>query len=882
MDDLLREFLTETIENLGLLDVDLVHLEQQSADPALITTIFRIVHTIKGTCGFLGLPRLEKVAHAAENVLGQFRDGALQPTTEAINPVLAAIDRIKEILAVIEASETEPTGDDSDLIDALNALAEGRLAAGPAAAETVPEHAFPPLPESASEPAPEDGAKAEDAHDSKAAPVRETDPRPAAPPRRPAEAAAGNETQPQAATESSVANQSIRVNLDVLENLMTMVSELVLTRNQLLQMVRGLDESEFAIPVQRLSHITSELQEGVMKTRMQPIGNAWNKFPRILRDLSHELGKKFELEMVGANTELDRQILDQIKDPLLHMVRNSADHGIDTPAERRTRGKPEAGRIRLHAYHEGGHVIVKVSDDGRGIDVQRIKAKVLERGLVTEAELEGMSEAKVMQFMFRPGFSTAEKVTSVSGRGVGLDVVRSNIEKIGGTVELKSVLGQGTTFTFKIPLTLAIVSALIIECAGESFAMPQIGVVELVRVADNTENRIERVHDAPVLRLRNRLLPLVFLDECLTLRPADGAGRDREMFVIVAQVGGTRFGIVVDRIFDTEEIVIKPVAPILRNLEIFAGNTILGDGRVIMILDPAGIAVRAGIASAVEAVGEQDDAMNETQAIDGEDVTALLVFRAGRDAVRAVPLSLVARLEETDVANFEHADGRILMQYRGQLIPILTIDDTCAICSDGSQPMLVFADGEHTLGIAVDEIVDIVEERLVITHPGQKPGVLGSAVIAGKATEILDVSHYLEKCVLGWGGQSDHKGAEPKHILLVDQNPFFRNMLLPMLSVAGYRVTTAESVDEVLKLREEGHEFDVIVSDVEIPTAEGTSFTSTLKEGDLWRDTPLVALASSASAVYGVDEGFSGCVAKFDRAALLDTLSQTLAARGAA
>jgi two-component system chemotaxis sensor kinase CheA len=356
------------------------------------------------------------------------------------------------------------------------------------------------------------------------------------------------------------------------------------------------------------------------------------------------------------------------------------------------------------------------------------------------------------------------------------------------------------------------------------------------------------------------------------------------MFVIVTQVGDARFGIVVDRVFDTEEIVIKPVAPILRNLEIFAGNTILGDGRVIMILDSAGIAVRAGLAAAVEAIGGQDDAVNEAHAGEGEgeDVTALLVFRAGSDAVRAVALSLVARLEEIDVANIEHADGRALMQYRGQLIPILTINDTCSLCAEGRQPMLIFADGEHTLGIAVDEIVDIVEDRLVITQPGQKPGVLGSAVVAGKATEILDVGHYLEKCVLGWGGKSTQKGAPPKHILLVDQNPFFRNMLLPMLSVAGYRVTTAESVDEVRKLREEGHEFDVIVSDAEIPTAEGLNFASTLKEGELWRDTPVVALTASPSAVHDVNEGFSGCVAKFDRTALLDTLSQTLAARGAA
>ena len=378
---------------------------------------------------------------------------------------------------------------------------------------------------------------------------------------------------------------------------MTLVSELVLTRNQLLQLARTQENNGFAVPLQRLSHITSDLQEGVMKTRMQPIGNAWNKLPRLVRDLSREMDKKIELIMLGADTELDRQVLELIKDPLTHMVRNSGDHGLESPAERRAAGKPETGHITLNAYHEGGHIIIEIADDGRGLPLDRIRAKVLANGLATEAELAGMSEAQLQRFIFRAGFSTAAVVTAVSGRGVGMDVVKTNIEKIGGTIDLKSVPGAGTTFTIKIPLTLAIVSALIVEAGGERFAIPQISVVELVRAQKEagrghneagSEIVIERINDTPVLRLRDRLLPLVNLNDLLAL--GESQNDDTGAYIVVAQVGASSLGIIVDRVFDTEEIVVKPVAPILRHVTMFSGNTILGDGSVIMILDPNGIA----------------------------------------------------------------------------------------------------------------------------------------------------------------------------------------------------------------------------------------------------------------------------------------------------
>ncbi|MGX1327092.1 chemotaxis protein histidine kinase CheA [Bradyrhizobium elkanii] len=511
MDDLLREFLTESSESLDTVDNQLVQFEQDPNNAKILDNIFRLVHTIKGTCGFLGLPRLEALAHAGETLMGKFRDG-MPVRAEAVTLILSSIDRIKEILGGLEATEAEPEGNDRDLIDQLEAMVEHGMAAMSAAEEDVPVVEAPPVQAAMTQAATEGTLVAQtlerplrpgevsldelerafrETETEVAAPAPAAKPAAAAPAAEPAEAvkkpvrkAAGEDVQ----EGDKIANQSIRVNVDTLEHLMTMVSELVLTRNQLLEISRRNEDTEFKVPLQRLSNVTAELQEGVMKTRMQPIGNAWQKLPRIVRDLSGELGKQIELEMHGADTELDRQVLDLIKDPLTHMVRNSADHGLETTAERVAAGKPEQGTIRLSAYHEGGHIIICIADNGRGLNTERIKAKALQNGLVTEAELEKMTEAQIHKFIFAPGFSTAAQVTSVSGRGVGMDVVRTNIDQIGGTIDIKSVAGEGASVTIKIPLTLAIVSALIVEAGGDRFAIPQLSVVELVRARANSEH----------------------------------------------------------------------------------------------------------------------------------------------------------------------------------------------------------------------------------------------------------------------------------------------------------------------------------------------------------------------------------------------------------
>jgi two-component system chemotaxis sensor kinase CheA len=873
MDDLLSEFLTETAESLETVDTELVRFEADPTDRNTLNNIFRLVHTIKGTCGFLGLPRLEAVAHAGETLLGRFRDGTLAVTPDAVTLVLSSIDRIKEILAHLESAQVEPEGDDRDLIDRLEAAAEGRLSMAAPAPVKVPE----PVPEPIKapvivaapvvEPAPVATAEAQEelgrwdadlgrhlrpgevslaeleaAFLNTEQEVAEIAPLPTAPvaalpgpsvaaslPSLQAAAAisktetrgkpeftAGDSDDEDGARigkgESSLANQTIRVSVDVLESLMTMVSELVLTRNQLLQMVRGLEDSQFKVPLQRLSSITGELQEGVMKTRMQPIGSAWKKLPRIVRDANRDLGKKIDLVLEGEATELDRQVLELIKDPLTHMIRNSCDHGVESPDVRVSAGKPEKGTIKLAAYHEGGHIIIEVADDGAGLKPSRIREKALEKGVITPAEAESMSEASLQRLIFAPGFSTAAKVTNMSGRGVGMDVVKTNIEMIGGTIDLKSREGEGTTFKIKIPLTLAIISSLVIGAGGSRFALPQLAVVELVRTGHNCEHKIEMINSARLLRLRDRLLPLVSLADTLNL-PSSENSRENA-FVVVMQVGEQRFGMLVDEVYDTEEIVVKPLTPMLRGIDSYSGATILGDGSVILILDPNGMAKVAAQTSGSARMVERPEAANDDRA-EGGEAMGLLLFNSGNGSPRACPLSLVTRLEELDAGSFERTQKGIVVQYRGQLMPIVHADGPYGIRSEGRQPVLVFYQGDKAVGLAVDKILDIVHDRLVFQHGDETPGLLGSVVLKGRATEIIDVGYYLSLGLGNWTELATGRKAQRRRVLLVETHPFFRNMLAPLIEAAGYDVTAVDGAKAVAALAEAGRRFDIVMADAD-------------------------------------------------------------------
>ncbi len=896
MDDLLSDFLTETNESLAAADLALVKLEQEPQNAPTLSLIFRLVHTIKGTCGFLGLPRLERVAHAAENVLGRVRDGVLPVTPDLITAVLGSLDRIKLIVAGLASNGLEPEGTDADLILNLDAISEGRALA------------FMPSAASPSAPPPEPAKTAEQVQPAIAK----------APPEPPPPPAPDIAASDPAALEQAMAGQTIRVGVDVIENLMTLVSELVLTRNQLLQLARSQENSGFTGPLQRLSHITSDLQEGVMKTRMQPIGNAWNKLPRIVRDLARELGKKIELTMLGAETELDRQVLELIKDPLTHMVRNSGDHGLETTAERRAAGKAETGRITLNAFHEGGHIIIEIADDGRGLPIDRIRSKVLSKGLATEADLVSMSDEAIQRFIFRAGFSTAAAVTAVSGRGVGMDVVKTNIERIGGTIELKSRSGAGTVFTIKIPLTLAIVSALIVQAGEERFAIPQISVVELVRAresalaaaanddSETVTSLVERINGTPVLRLRERLLPLVSLDELLRLREpahqhtstaaqaaktfqsAQTSKADGTLTIIVAKVGASHVGLIVDRVFDTEEIVVKPVAPVLRHISMFSGNTILGDGSVIMILDPSGIARASGIAGASDGRhGGTSTASNVASEIQ-PDKTAMLLFRVGDRDIKAVPLGLVARLENIAQDRIECAAGLPVTQYRGRLMRLVPMSGHIDI-TKAHQSVLVFTDsntgasGDRRMGLIVEEIIDVVEDSLHIELSGSRDGVLGTAIIAGRATDVIDTSFWLTQTQPDWfdklADTSDGRNHRAR-LLVVEDSDFFRQMIVPVLQAAGYEVIGVPDATNALALRDNGQMFNAVISDIEMPGMDGLGFVRAVRASGAWSDLPVIALSGRVSEhdiERGREAGFTDYVGKFAKEALLVSLRQCLA-----
>jgi two-component system chemotaxis sensor kinase CheA len=835
MDELLRDFLTETVESLDSVDAQLVQLEREPNNREVLGNIFRLVHTIKGTCGFLGLPRLEALTHAAESLMGKFRDG-MPITGETVTLILATIDRVKIILDGLENQQREPPGDDADLIAQLGRIA-GQVH------ETRPVH-----------PQQSRGLTSQERPSAQTGPeILDST----------------NTERPVGETPGSLANQSIRVSIDTLDRLMMMVSELVLTRNQLLEILRKHNDSEFKVALQRLSNVTTDVQQGVMKTRMQPIGQAWQKLPRIVRDLSVELGKEIELQMHGADTELDRQVLDLVKDPLTHLVRNCADHGIESPAERSAAGKPGKGTIRLAASRQGGYIVIEIADDGRGLDAARIRAKALEAGLASEAEIAAKPEAEINNFIFAPGFSTAPEVTSISGRGVGMDVVRSNIEQIGGTVDVTSVAGRGASFIIKIPLTLAIVAALILEVAGERFAFPQLSVLELVRIGGGA-HRVERIKNAPVLRLRQKLLPLLHLKEVLQL----GTGAGERGFAVVTQAGGQTFGAIVDNLFHTEEIVIKPVSSRLRHIGMFSGMTILGDGSVVMVLDPNSLAQTLGRVTQPASSNSADTAQRERTP--HPDAVSLLLFRAGSQRRKAVPLSLVTRIEDIDCRRIEVTDGQHLLQYRDQLIPLLGIDLQSAPKKEGAQPILVFSSRGRTMGLAIDEIIDIVEDKLDIKLVDDRPGVLGYAVIGGVTTEIVDLGSLppsaLEdrSCRPGWA-PTKSSGA----ILLIDDSTFFRALLTPVIEAAGYQVLAVDSATEALAALRSGARFDLVVSDTELPDMDGFALAYAMRQLPSVEAIPIIGVAETilADAVErGRAAGIRDFVAKFDRAGLVASI----------
>jgi two-component system chemotaxis sensor kinase CheA len=842
--DVIREFLVESHENLSRLDQELVELEKHPKDTALLASIFRTIHTIKGTCGFFGFSTLEGITHQAESLLSQLRDGKRELTPPLISLILETVDATRKVLASIEAGGEEGPDRFEEIVERLRIVAlstaEADVQAGPALAPAAP-----------TEPALVDG---------------------------PSEAMERSKPEENGVKSSAVADANIRVGVVLLDKLMDLVGELVLTRNQILQFNTEREDPALNTTSQRLNLITTELQEGVMKTRMQPIGMVWNKLPRVVRDMAVALGKQIRLEMDGADTELDRTIIEAIKDPLVHLVRNACDHGVEAPEVRAQAGKSPQGRLTLRAYHEGGQVNIEIGDDGAGIDVARVKQKALEMGLLRPEQLEKLSDRELLNLIFQPGFSTAEIVTNVSGRGVGMDVVKSNIEKIGGVVDIFSRPGEGATVKLKIPLTLAIIPGLVITSGGERFVIPQVSLLELVRLeGDSSEKRIEHVHGTPVYRRRGSLLPVAYLNQVLGLKSSERADA---VNMVVLQAEDRQFGLVVDGINDTQEIVVKPLGKQLKGISVYAGATIMGDGRVALILDVLGIGQSAGVLTESR---EQARAATEQKTQAGMEQQRMLLFRSGSFARLAVPLSLVARLEEFPRSVIEHAGGCQVVQYRNRILPLVplgtVLDPSAPDPNAAADPVqvIVFNDGDRTLGVVVDQILDVVEDVVTVRQKSSRKGLLGSGVVGNRVTDFLDLNQVIHSAADVWF-QGTGGGAGGGRVLVAEGSSFSRGLIRSSLDMAGYRVVEAASIDEAMHALEQ-QPAEVVVAGLDLPRQGGAALLAVMFGRPEWARIPVLALVDTCGPELSSSArqaGFADCQARLDRDAILEAVARIM------
>ena len=709
IDDDIEAFLVESYENLNQIEGDIIELEKTSGNGEALVRIYRSLHTLKGNCGFLPFPNLESLAHAGENLLSCLRDRQLAITPEIISTLLQTVDSIRQILSQIQA-----TKDEGDVYDGLRLRNYSALIV--ALTQLSKTKQTPKVSQS---------------------PINTQTPQIDA---AYSDVQSVNNELTEISTPITSESAYIRVNVNLLDQMINLVGELVLARNQVIGFSTKFKDNSFAATCQHLSLLTAELQEGVMKTRLQPISSIWQKFPRVTRDLAIASGKEVEVEMEGGDTELDKSIIETIKDPLTHLLRNCIDHGIELPDERVACGKPSVGRLFLRAYHESGKVNIEIGDDGRGLNLEQIKARSQQLGLVNAVQAATMSESEAMNLIFLSGFSTAEQVTYLSGRGVGMDIVKSNIEKINGTVEIYSQHGQGTTFKIKIPLTLAIIPALIVSSGGDRYAIPQGSLLELVRL--ETFNSIEILYDVPVYRLRGNLVPLIYLNEVLH---QDSVSNLETLSLVIVQVDNYRFGLVVDTIGDIQDIVVKPLGRQLKALSLFAGATVLGDGTVALIIDVVALANGTGITAKQKQLLSENAANSQEQP---DSRQTILLFEGPQGARMGIPLAIAFRLEEILASAVEKVGNQDVLQFNGQILPLIDLykifgdrfnDRALATVAETLQIIIVSPYSELNVGLVVDRILDIVEEPLTIKGIRSRPGVLFCAVIQGKITEIIDI-----------------------------------------------------------------------------------------------------------------------------------------------
>ena len=859
----IREFLVESHENLSRLDQDLVELEKHPNDANLLGSIFRTIHTIKGACGFLAFSVLEAITHQAETLLSQLRDGQRELTPALVSLILETVDATRKVLAAIETSGKEGTERFEELTERLRVAAQLTTGREVPAASNPSSAAAPPA------------LVAQPADGKSSPPLREDEPLEKEEERTKRKESGKEED---VARSSAAVDANIRVGVGLLDKLMDLVGELVLTRNQILQFNVEREDAALNATSQRLNLITTELQEGVMKTRMQPIGVVWNKLPRVVRDMSMTLGKQIQLQMDGAETELDRTIIEAIKDPLMHVIRNSCDHGIEIPEVRMRAGKPPQGVLTLRAYHEGGQVNIEISDDGAGIDVTRLKRRAVDNGLLRPEQVEKLNDREALALIFLPGFSTAKIVTNFSGRGVGMDVVKSHIEKIGGVVDVLSRLGEGATVKIRIPLTLAIIPGLVITSGGERFVIPQVSLLELIRLeSDQSAKHIEYVHDTPVYRRRGSLLPIAYLNQVLGLKAADPG---EAVSIVVLQAEDRQFGLVVDGINDTQEIVVKPLGKQIKGLTLYSGATIMGDGRVALILDVLGIGQRSGVLAEfleqARVTGQQNALLEIAQ-------QRFLLFRAGSFARLAVPLLLVARLEEFPQSAIERASGGDVVQYRNRILPLVSLRQVLEPCAAGPDPppdpvqVVVFNDGDHSVGMVVDEILDITEEAVTVRKGSERKGLLGSAVVGKQVTDFLDLHEVIRAAGGTWFLGTDGQPGG-RRILVADASAFSRALVRSGLDMAGYLVLEAASLDEALS-KLEHRPVSVVLAALDLPPGGCSALLAVMQHHPEWQKIPVLALADSAEQVQAAGArtaGFEDCVVKFERALVLESLAKLL------
>ncbi len=840
-EDILQDFLVEAKESIEKLEELFVELEEDRGNIEILRELFRTMHSLKGAAGFFGFKTLEGIAHFSEDILSKLRDGEIEVTEEIVDILLRATDHIKYIIAHIEEKKTEPVEDNIleflvELSNFTEKIKKGIVPKGKKEAASPKEEA--PKEEVKSEEPKKEEPKPEESKAEEAKEAKEQPPAPKEPTKEEKKpptdkgAAKGVPTPQVTLTETH-----IKVDVKLLDQLMNLAGELVLARNRVVQISQRIQDPDLLRSVQTLSLVTTDLQEAIMKTRMQPIGVVFNKFPRIVRDLARALNKKVKLFLEGTETELDRSIIESIKDPLTHLVRNAIDHGIEPPDIRVQVGKPPEGKLILRAYQEGGQVIIEIEDDGKGIDIEKIRKKAIEKGFLTPEEAKAASEKELLSLIFKPGFSTAEKVTQVSGRGVGMDVVKTNIEKLGGSIEINTVLGKGTTVRVKIPLTLAIIPALIVTSGNYRYAIPQVNLKELVSIDPAKE--ILNIGDTEFYRLRGEIIPVLRLSRILNLENGE-EGRN----LVILTTGERYIGLLVDRIFDSEEIVVKPLGKWFKNIPIYSGATIMGDGKLALILDVVGLSKYIGLK--VEDIDRaiEEEKLRKTSA---EETQFILLFNVGEETL-ALPLALIARLDKIKAEELQFIGGKEIIVYKGNVIPVVRLENYLPI--QGLPPqdyysVLFFTERNKTCAILCSEIVDVLETTLEVEEGlYNHPGILGHRIIKDKTVLFIDIYKVIEMYDPEWFQDPVKEEAVPLRILLAEDSPFYRNMIANYLVAAGYDVETAENGLVALeKLKTDGS-FDLLITDLEMPEMDGFELIKAVRAEEAYRDLPILVLTS--------------------------------------